>query len=50
METKKKQLHSDTNIVGETYREIVENTTNPDTIEQADERINPDPNSLDSRG
>ncbi|MDR0798927.1 MAG: hypothetical protein LBN18_04115 [Dysgonamonadaceae bacterium] len=50
MKTKEKQLHSDTNIVGETYRQIVENTTNPDVIEQANEEINPDPNSLDSRG
>jgi hypothetical protein len=53
-----KNIVSKANIVGEAYKEILDTPINKQDIEnsseleieQANELINPDPNSLDSRG
>lgn len=54
---KGKKIQSKADIVGETYDYIMDGTISKDSkevsdleIEQANELINPDPNSLDSRG
>lgn len=49
----KKDTQSKANIVGETYNDIMNADTKKNMdceIEQQNELINPDPNSMDSRG
>ena len=50
---KEKEIHSETNIVGKAYKDIMSEDSKENLdceIEQHNELINPDPHSLDSRG